>query len=32
MKKVLVICGLALLSIMPASAQFSWGIRGVSTL
>ena len=28
MKKVLVICGLALLSIMPASAQFSWGIRG----
>ena len=28
MKKVLVICSLALLSFIPASAQFSWGIRG----
>ncbi len=28
MKKALVICGLALLSILPASAQFSWGLRG----
>lgn len=28
MKKTLVICGLALLSFIPASAQFSWGIRG----
>lgn len=28
MKKVLVVCGLALLSFIPASAQFSWGIRG----
>lgn len=28
MKKLLVVCGLALLSVMPASAQFSWGIRG----
>ena len=28
MKKALVICGLALLSFIPASAQFSWGIRG----
>ncbi len=28
MKKALVICSLALLSFIPASAQFSWGIRG----
>ena len=28
MKKALVICSLALLSFFPASAQFSWGIRG----
>lgn len=28
MKKALVICGLALLSFIPASAQFCWGIRG----
>lgn len=28
MKKVLVVCSLALLSILPASAQISWGIRG----
>ena len=28
MKKALVVCGLALLSFIPASAQFSWGIRG----
>lgn len=28
MKKTLVICSLALLSFIPASAQFSWGIRG----
>ena len=28
MKKALVICSLALLSFLPASAQFSWGIRG----
>lgn len=28
MKKLFVVCGLALLSVMPASAQFSWGIRG----
>jgi len=28
MKKVFVVCSLALLSLIPASAQFSWGIRG----
>jgi hypothetical protein len=28
MKKVLVVCSLALLSFIPASAQFSWGLRG----
>ena len=28
MKKALVVCSLALLSFIPASAQFSWGIRG----
>ena len=28
MKKALVICSLALLSFIPASAQFSWGLRG----
>ena len=28
MKKALVICSLALLSFIPASAQFSWGVRG----
>lgn len=28
MKKLFVVCGLALLSVMPASAQFAWGIRG----
>ncbi len=28
MKKALIICSLALLSFLPASAQFSWGIRG----
>jgi hypothetical protein len=28
MKKALIICSLALLSFIPASAQFSWGIRG----
>lgn len=28
MKKVLLVCSLALLSLIPASAQFSWGIRG----
>lgn len=28
MKKALIICGLALLTVIPASAQFSWGIRG----
>ena len=28
MKKALVVCGLALLSFIPASAQFSYGIRG----
>ena len=28
MKKALVVCGLALLSFIPASAQFSWGLSG----
>ena len=28
MKKALVVCSLALLSFIPASAQFSWGLRG----
>jgi hypothetical protein len=28
MKKLLVVCSLALLSLIPASAQFSWGLRG----
>ena len=28
MKKALIVCSLALLSFIPASAQFSWGIRG----
>lgn len=28
MKRTLIICSLALLSFIPASAQFSWGIRG----
>ena len=28
MKKALLVCSLALLSLIPASAQFSWGIRG----
>lgn len=28
MKKALVICSLALLSFIPASAQFCWGLRG----
>lgn len=28
MKKVFLVCSLALLSLIPASAQFSWGIRG----
>ena len=28
MKKTLVVCGLALLSFIPAQAQFSWGLRG----
>ena len=28
MKKALVVCSLALLTFIPASAQFSWGIRG----
>ena len=28
MKKALVVCSLALLSFIPASAQFNWGIRG----
>ena len=28
MKKALIVCGLALLSFIPASAQFSWGLRG----
>ena len=28
MKKALVVCSLALLSFIPASAQFSYGIRG----
>ena len=32
MKKALVICSLALLSFIPASAQFSWGIRGALNL
>ena len=28
MKKALIVCSLALLSFIPASAQFSWGLRG----
>ena len=28
MKKAFVVCSLALLSFIPASAQFSWGLRG----
>ena len=28
MKKTLIVCSLALLSFIPASAQFSWGLRG----
>ena len=28
MKKTLIVCSLALLSFIPASAQFSWGVRG----
>ena len=28
MKKVFLVCSLVLLSLIPASAQFSWGIRG----
>jgi len=28
MKKALLVCSLALLSFIPAAAQFSWGIRG----
>lgn len=28
MKRTLIVCSLALLSFIPASAQFSWGLRG----